>query len=426
MPSAEPVRRHAGHGQPGSQADEHRREGRRRLYDRQPQHQVRRHGQRDQAAREVHVRHHRSAPIAAFADENGNFDPALAPVRPDARRRRPLGSTTSHDTIKQQAAYIQDDIKAGDATFKLGLRVDHYDGLTTATLVQPRLGVSYAVPGSGTVLRASYGRTMETPYNENLLLSSRRRLERALRRRPTRSRPASAIRSRSASSRRSAAGWSSTSATSTSTPTTRYDFGVLFDTPIAFPVAWDHSQHRRLHRPRQSRRAQRLQRVRRDGAHQRDLLAARRRRHPAGGSRRATSASTTIRSSTRRRTCSTSFDKAHRRLGGARVAVRLGPGRRRGGQPRGRAGADRRSAGRDRVLLRRHGRDARRAAYDADCTSSNYGATRLRIPAEGTEDDVNNPPRIAPRHLFDLGIGVDNLLHSRQGQGARCASASSI
>ena len=25
---------------------------------------------------------------------------------------------------------------------------------------------------------------------------------------------------------------------------------------------------------------------------------------------------------------------------------------------------------------------------------------------------MNNPPRIAPRHLFDLGFGIDNLLHS--------------
>src|SRR5206468_2382235 len=75
-------------------------------------------------------------------------------------------------TVKQQAAYIQDDIKAGNATFKLGVRFDHYDGLTAKSLVQPRGGVSYAVPGSGTVLRASAGITMETPYNENLLLSS--------------------------------------------------------------------------------------------------------------------------------------------------------------------------------------------------------------------------------------------------------------
>ena len=53
-----------------------------------------------------------------------------------------------------------------------------------------------------------------------------------------------------------------------------------------------------------------------------------------------------------------------------------------------------------------------RPLTSATCTPSNYGATRLRIPAEGTEDDVNNPPRIAPRHLFDVGVGVDNLFHA--------------
>jgi len=36
----------------------------------------------------------------------------------------------------------------------------------------------------------------------------------------------------------------------------------------------------------------------------------------------------------------------------------------------------------------------------------------LVIPADGTEDDVTNPPRIAPRHLFDLGVGTDNLFHT--------------
>jgi hypothetical protein len=46
------------------------------------------------------------------------------------------------------------------------------------------------------------------------------------------------------------------------------------------------------------------------------------------------------------------------------------------------------------------------------CTPSNYGATRLRIPAAGTADDVANPARLAPRHLLDLGIGADNLLRT--------------
>ncbi|MBO0723292.1 MAG: TonB-dependent receptor, partial [Blastocatellia bacterium] len=44
-----------------------------------------------------------------------------------------------------------------------------------------------------------------------------------------------------------------------------------------------------------------------------------------------------------------------------------------------------------------------------DCASANRGATRLRIPADGTEQDDHNPPRIAPRHLFDLSLGTDNL-----------------
>ncbi len=43
------------------------------------------------------------------------------------------------------------------------------------------------------------------------------------------------------------------------------------------------------------------------------------------------------------------------------------------------------------------------------CDSSSRGATRLAIPADGTENDDTNPPRIAPRHLFDIGAGVDNL-----------------
>ncbi len=30
----------------------------------------------------------------------------------------------------------------------------------------------------------------------------------------------------------------------------------------------------------------------------------------------------------------------------------------------------------------------------------------------GTENDDTNSPRVAPRHLFDLGTGIDNILHT--------------
>ena len=47
-------------------------------------------------------------------------------------------------------------------------------------------------------------------------------------------------------------------------------------------------------------------------------------------------------------------------------------------------------------------------------TATNYGATRLVIPAPGTENDDHNPPRIAPRHVFDIGVGTDNLFHQER------------
>jgi hypothetical protein len=43
------------------------------------------------------------------------------------------------------------------------------------------------------------------------------------------------------------------------------------------------------------------------------------------------------------------------------------------------------------------------------CAPSQYGSRLVKIPAPGTENDDKNPPRIAPRHLFDLAIGHDNV-----------------
>ena len=35
-------------------------------------------------------------------------------------------------------------------------------------------------------------------------------------------------------------------------------------------------------------------------------------------------------------------------------------------------------------------------------------------PAEGTADDDRNPAHIAPRNIFDLGIGTDDLLNRQE------------
>jgi hypothetical protein len=46
------------------------------------------------------------------------------------------------------------------------------------------------------------------------------------------------------------------------------------------------------------------------------------------------------------------------------------------------------------------------------CPASQISTTLLSVPAAGTSDPLNNPARVAPRHIFDLGIGVDNLLNT--------------
>jgi hypothetical protein len=56
------------------------------------------------------------------------------------------------------------------------------------------------------------------------------------------------------------------------------------------------------------------------------------------------------------------------------------------------------------------------AAPITSCSSPSFGATRLNIPAPGTENDDRNPPRIAPRNLFDLGSGIDNLFRTDRYQ----------
>jgi len=74
--------------------------------------------------------------------------------------------------INQYAGYAQDDITVGNFLFKVGFRLDRYDGITSRTGPEPRAGIAYNVKKTGTVLRIAYARTFETPYNENLLLAS--------------------------------------------------------------------------------------------------------------------------------------------------------------------------------------------------------------------------------------------------------------
>jgi hypothetical protein len=70
------------------------------------------------------------------------------------------------------SGFLQDNISLGRWNIALGLRYDMYRFLTSGNQFQPRAGISYYLRETGTVLRASYNRTYQTPPNENLLLAS--------------------------------------------------------------------------------------------------------------------------------------------------------------------------------------------------------------------------------------------------------------
>jgi outer membrane cobalamin receptor len=75
-------------------------------------------------------------------------------------------------TGQLRGLFLQDSVRLGDLTLSLGLRYDQYRFLVDASQWQPRIGAAYVIKATGTVLRASYNRTFQTPPNENLLLSA--------------------------------------------------------------------------------------------------------------------------------------------------------------------------------------------------------------------------------------------------------------
>jgi hypothetical protein len=77
-----------------------------------------------------------------------------------------------HKDVKELALYVQDTITKGRWSFNLGLRGDVYKGFVSDGQPQPRLGVAYNIKQTNTVFRLSYARTMETPFNENLIIAN--------------------------------------------------------------------------------------------------------------------------------------------------------------------------------------------------------------------------------------------------------------
>ena len=134
-----------------------------------------------------------------FLDENDRFgiiDPTLLPSLTDAAGNPcfvnnvaldapcttllPIDLTRGgsqftfpgHTDVKEFAVYVQDTITKGSWSFNLGMRGDVYRGLSAADQAEPRLGIAYNIKPTNTVLRISYARTLETPFNENLIIAT--------------------------------------------------------------------------------------------------------------------------------------------------------------------------------------------------------------------------------------------------------------
>ena len=77
-----------------------------------------------------------------------------------------------HTDVKETSLYVQDTITKANWSFNLGIRGDLYNGFVTDKQAEPRVGVAYNIKPTSTVLRLSYARTMETPFNENIAIAN--------------------------------------------------------------------------------------------------------------------------------------------------------------------------------------------------------------------------------------------------------------
>ncbi len=367
-----------------------------------------------------------------------NFNPVLLPY--DLTRGGSLYSFVGHTDVKELALYLQDTITKGNWSFNLGLRGDFYNGLTTAQQAEPRIGIAYNIKPSNTVLRVSYARTLETPFNENLVLSSNGCANAVLN--PLLACSSSSLTPLSPGFRNEfhagieqALGkylvfsgeyiWKYTH--------NGYDFSVLGNTPITFPIEWDHSKIPGF-----------AGRVSVPNYHGFSALmvfssvAARFFNPQIGGAGAAPLAPSGV----FRIDHDEKFNQTtHFQYQPWKVGPWLGFNWRYDsglvagnapcyGGPDNDCPQSTTLSGLPAILMQ----DAFGNPLSADqefeagftcngvgatpthalpsaCPASQFSSTLIKVPAPNTENDDHNPPRIAPRHLFDIAVGDDDLFH---------------
>ena len=362
-------------------------------------------------------------PNAAFLPLLGCYD--LTRPTPSANDNCSTKASTlfqfqGHTDVKQLALYVQDQITKGSWSFNVGLREDFYNGLTTHKEAQPRIGIAYKIKPSNTVLRVSYARVLETPFNENLIISSTGCNSAVLS--PLLSCTPNAsgalgpgFRNEFHAGFQQAFGkhlvfsgeyvWKYTH--------NGYDFSILGSTPIFFPVEWHNSKIPGF--------AGRISVPEFHGLSAQMVFSSVAARFfapqigGAGASPFAPSGVFRIDHDEKfNQTTHLQYQPFQR---GPWVGFnwRYDSGMVAGAVPfaidnmtpvdlTGFTADQQMQAG-----LFCGSQHPTLSSPLTTCAPSQYGSTLVRIPAPGTENDDHNPPRIAPRSLFDISVGHDNL-----------------
>ena len=344
----------------------------------------------------------------------------LLPI--DLTRAGSLFTFRGHTDVKELALYAMDTITKGNWSFNLGLRGDLYRGLSSVSEIEPRLGVAYNIKPTNTVLRISYARTLETPFNENLVVATTGcnvDVIAALIPCVPANSPAG-FRNEFHAGLQQAFGkhlvidgeylWKYTHSA--------YDFSILGNTPITFPIVWHNSKI-----PGFALRASVPDFHGFTALVVMSSVAARYFPPQVGGLGVTVGQSGSV------------FRIDHDEKFNQTTHLQYQPWKRgpwvgfnwrydsglvAGAVPDFATAltfdGDQQAA----IGLFCAGPSGQRvfatltsplsnAPTSCGASPTGTGATRISIPADGTENDDKNPPRIAPRNLFDLAVGHDNL-----------------
>jgi len=372
-----------------------------------------------------------NALLPSLTDGNGSpcFVSGVALATPcttllpyDLTRGGRLFGFFGHTDVKQVALFAQDQITLGNWSINAGLREDLYRGLTAQSETQPRLGLAYNVKRTNTILRASYARIMETPFNENLIVASvgcdNSVLDPLLGCAAANPTPLSpGWRNEFHAGVEQSFGkflvfsgeyvWKYTH--------NAYDFSVLGNTPIFFPIAWDRSKIPGF--------AGRISVPNLHGFSAQTVfssVAARFFLPQVSGAGAVPSAPGGV--------FRIDHDEKFNQTTHLQYQIgkngpwfgfnwRYDSGMVAGAVPFAtdpNTPVDLTVLSADEQMqagLFCGGVRPTVTAPLTSCAPSLYGSTLVDIPAPGTENDDKNPPRIAPRHLFDIALGEDNLFH---------------